>query len=44
MVIYERNPGDTWALTIIGDRIPIGILIGLIYFAFVRRYFALGLA
>ena len=42
-LVYERNPGDTWAFTIIGDRIPIGLLIGLIYFGVVRRYFALGI-
>jgi uncharacterized protein (DUF983 family) len=42
-LVYERNPGDTWAFTIIGDRIPIGILIGLIYFGVVRRHFAFGI-
>ena len=41
-LVYERNPGDTWAFTIIGDRVPIAILIGLIYFGVVRRHFALG--
>jgi hypothetical protein len=22
-LIFERNPGDTWAFTVIGDRLPI---------------------
>ena len=27
-LVYERNPGDTWAFTVIGDRIPIaGIIV-----------------
>ena len=33
---FERNPGDTWAFTIIGDRIPIGVLIAAIYFGVAR--------
>ena len=43
-LVYERNRGDTWAFTIIGDRIPIALLIGLIYFGVVRRYYWLGIA
>ena len=31
-LVYERNPGDTWAFTIIGDRLPIAAIIVLIYF------------
>ena len=31
-LIYVRNPGDTWAFTIFGDRLPIGAMIVLIYF------------
>ena len=31
-LVYERNPGDTWAFTIIGDRLPVGAIIILIYF------------
>jgi len=31
-LVYERNPGDTWAFTIIGDRIPVAAIILLIYF------------
>ena len=42
-LVYERNPGDTWAFTIIGDRIPIGALVVLVYFGFGRTHPALGL-
>jgi uncharacterized protein (DUF983 family) len=31
-LIYEPHPGDTWAFTIIGDRVPVGVIIVLIYF------------
>jgi hypothetical protein len=31
-LVYERNPGDTWAFTIIGDRLPIAAIIAIIYF------------
>jgi uncharacterized protein (DUF983 family) len=41
---YERNPGDTWAFTIIGDRLPIGIMIALLYFTLGRSYPILGMA
>jgi uncharacterized protein (DUF983 family) len=40
---YERNPGDTWAFTIIGDRVPIGIMIALLYFTFARSHPAIGI-
>jgi len=40
---FERNPGDTWAFTVIGDRLPIAAIIGLIYFGVVRSHRALGL-
>jgi hypothetical protein len=43
-LVYERNPGDTWAFTIIGDRIPIGAIILLIYFGIFRTHRALGMA
>ncbi len=39
---YERNSGDTWAFTIIGDRLPIAVLIAAIYLGVVRTHFALG--
>ncbi len=42
-LVYERNPGDTWAFTIIGDRIPLAVIIALIYFGFGRSHHVLGL-
>jgi hypothetical protein len=42
-LVYERNPGDTWAFTIIGDRLPIAAIIVLIYFGFGRDHRLLGL-
>src|SRR4026208_1926427 len=41
-LVFARNPGDTWAFTIIGDRLPIGAMIILIYFGVVRAHPALG--
>ena len=41
-LVYERNPGDTWAFTIIGDRLPIAAIIVLIYFGIGRRFPVLG--
>jgi hypothetical protein len=41
--VFERNPGDTWAFTIIGDRLPIAAIIVLVYFGLVRRNPVLGL-
>jgi uncharacterized protein (DUF983 family) len=43
-LVYERNPGDTWAFTIIGDRLPVGALIALIYFGIFRANRVLGIA
>jgi uncharacterized protein (DUF983 family) len=37
-LVFVPNPGDTWAFTIIGDRVPIGVIIVLIYFGVVRSY------
>jgi uncharacterized protein (DUF983 family) len=42
-LVFARNPGDTWAFTIIGDRLPIAVMIVLIYFGVVRAAPALGL-
>ena len=42
-LIYERNPGDTWAFTIIGDRLPVAAIIALIYFGVVRSHRVAGL-
>ena len=43
-LVYEKNPGDTWAFTIIGDRLPVAAIIVLIYFGFGRAHHLLGLA
>jgi uncharacterized protein (DUF983 family) len=43
-LVFVRNPGDTWAFTIIGDRLPIAAMIVLIYFGLTRSHPALGLA
>lgn len=37
-LVFARNPGDTWAFTILGDRLPIGVMIVLIYFGIVRSH------
>ena len=42
-LVFVRNPGDTWAFTIIGDRLPLGAMIVLIYFGVVRSHRVLGL-
>jgi len=42
-LVYERNSGDTWAFTIIGDRLPIAAIIVSVYLGLVRSYFMLGL-
>ena len=42
-LVFVRNPGDTWAFTIIGDRLPIGAIVVLIYFGLVRSHPVLGL-
>jgi hypothetical protein len=41
--VFERNPGDTWAFTVIGDRLPIAAIIAVIYFGLVRQHLAVGL-
>lgn len=43
-LVYERNSGDTWAFTIVGDRLPIAALVAVIYFGVARKHFALGAA
>jgi uncharacterized protein (DUF983 family) len=43
-LVYERNPGDTWAFTVIGDRIPVGVGVALLYFGFGRSHHAVGYA
>src|SRR2546423_464355 len=37
-LVFARNPGDTWAFTILGDRLPIAAIIVLIYFGVVRLH------
>jgi uncharacterized protein (DUF983 family) len=43
-LVYERNPGDTWAFTIIGDRLPVAAIIVIIYFGIIRTHPVLGFA
>jgi uncharacterized protein (DUF983 family) len=43
-LVFARNPGDTWAFTIIGDRLPIAGMVVLIYFGVVRTHRTPGLA
>jgi len=31
-LVFERNPGDTWFFTIAFDRVPIGVMVAVIYF------------
>ena len=42
-LIFEPRPGDTWAFIIIGDRLPIGAMIVVIYFGVVQSHRTLGL-
>ncbi len=42
-LVFARNSGDTWAFTIIGDRLPVAAAIALIYFGVVRSHRVLGL-
>jgi len=43
-LVFERNRGDTWAFTIIGDRLPLGALVVLLYFGVIRSHRAIGIA
>jgi uncharacterized protein (DUF983 family) len=43
-LVFERNPGDTWAFTIIGDRLPVAAIIVLLYFGFGRSHRVLALS
>jgi hypothetical protein len=42
-LVFARNPGDTWAFSIIVDRLPIGAMVLLIYFGVVRSRPVLGI-
>lgn len=41
-LVFERNAGDTWFFTIVGDRLPVGIGIVLVYFGIARNHRAAG--
>jgi uncharacterized protein (DUF983 family) len=41
-LVFARNPGDTWAFTIFGDRLPLGAMIAVIYFGVIRSHRTLG--
>ena len=41
-LVFARDPGDTWAFTIIGNRVPVAAMIALIYFGVVRSHPTLG--
>ena len=43
-LVFARSPGDTWAFTIIGNRVPIGAMIAVIYFGVLRSHPVLGMA
>jgi uncharacterized protein (DUF983 family) len=43
-LVFTRNPGDTWFFTIIGDRLPLAVMIVVIYFGVVRSHPVLGVA
>jgi len=42
-LVYVPNPGDTWAFVVLGDRLPIAIMIVCIYFGVVRTHRVVGL-
>ena len=41
-LVFARNAGDTWAFTIIGDRLPVAALIIIVYFGLFRAHRMLG--
>jgi len=41
-LVFERNAGDTWFFTIIGDRLPVGIGVVLVYFGIARHHRSAG--
>src|SRR5262249_1070299 len=43
-LVYERNAGDTWFFTIVGDRLPVAIGVVLVYFGVARSHRAAGIA
>lgn len=42
-LVYEQNPGDTWFFTIVFDRLPIGVMVAIIYFGVGQKHPVLGL-
>jgi hypothetical protein len=42
-LVFEPKPGDTWFFAIVGDRVPVGIMIVVIYFGVVRSHPVLGM-
>ncbi len=42
-LVYEPNAGDTWLFTIVGDRIPIAVLVAAVYFGVGRRSLTAGI-
>jgi len=42
-LVYVPNPGDTWAFVVLGDRLPIAIMIVCIYLGVVRTHRVVGL-
>ena len=42
-LVYVHNPGDIWAYTILGDRVPLFVMIVLLYFGVMRSQPVLGL-
>jgi uncharacterized protein (DUF983 family) len=43
-LVFEPNSGDTWAFTILLDRIPLGLLVVLVYFSVFRTHRTIGYA
>jgi uncharacterized protein (DUF983 family) len=41
-LVYERNPGDTWAFTIVGDRLPLAAMVVIVYVGAFRSYPLIG--
>ena len=41
-LVFVPKPGDTWFFTIVGDRLPLGVMIVVIYFGVVRSRPVLG--
>jgi uncharacterized protein (DUF983 family) len=37
-LVFERNAGDTWFFTIVGDRLPVAIGIVAVYFGLARNH------